>query len=222
MNNKVHWIDNMEFMRGCKDNEFDLAIPDPWYGINADSMNLGFSNSSKIHKKTGDKNPPNEKYFNELFRISKNQIICGMNYFLKFLPSCKGFIVWDKGPGMYGRSFAECELVWHSFDENARIFKYAPNYMKKIHKCQKPVALYKWLLKNYAKPGDIIFDSHVGSGSIRIACHDMGFDFVGCEIDPDYWQAQEARYQEHIKNQELFGTDEYQEIIYDQGKLIEK
>jgi len=179
-------------------------------------MNLGFSNSSNIKKSAWDGSIPDACYFKELFRVSINQIIWGRNYFT--LPPSKCFIVWDKLEGMYNRSFSECEMAWGSYDMNAKIFKLAPNNLKdkKIHKTQKPIDLYKWLLQNYAKPGQTIFDSHVGSGSIRIACHDLGFDFEGCEIDADYWQAQEDRYNNHIKQSELFGTDEIQDLIYNE------
>lgn len=112
---------------------------------------------------------------------------------------------------------AQAELAYSSFNVNCKIFKYATWKQNKIHSCEKPIELYKWILKNYAKPGQTIFDSHVGSGSIRIACHDMGFDFTGCELDPDYHAAQEKRYKEHVaRGRELWEADEYQERIYEQ------
>jgi site-specific DNA-methyltransferase (adenine-specific) len=167
--------------------------------------------------KDWDKSIPTVEYFNELTRISKNQIIWGGNYFP--LPPTKCFLIWDKKND--GRDFAECEFAWSSFDSVARMYRMRPMNMDggKIHPTQKPVALYKWLLKNYAKPNDKIFDSHVGSGSIRIACHDMGLDFEGCEIDKDYWEAQEERYHSHVSQQDLFAPEVIQETIY-QNELL--
>jgi site-specific DNA-methyltransferase (adenine-specific) len=122
--------------------------------------------------------------------------------------------VWDKKQPQ-DFSLAMCEFAWNSIQSPAKIFRYSVlKENGKIHPTQKPVALYKWLLKNYAKPGDKIFDSHVGSGSIRIACYDMGFDFEGCEIDKDYWDAQEDRFNTHIKQGDLFSIDELQDLTY--------
>jgi site-specific DNA-methyltransferase (adenine-specific) len=222
MNNVCHLIDNMEFMTTIPDKFYDLAIVDPPYGIDAGKMNMGGANSSRIKSSDWDNKIPDNFYFIELKRISRRQIIFGANYFS--LGRTKTFIVWDKGECMYGRSFSECELAFaYGFDENAKIFKFGPNNLKdkKIHKCQKPIALYKWLLQNYAKPGWTIFDSHVGSGSIRIACHDMGFDFTGCENDTEYWKAQEERFKNHIGQSELFETQEIQQEIYTQNEIGE-
>ncbi len=211
--NIVHLTDCMEFMKDIPDKFYELAIVDPPYGIDAGKMNLGVSNSSRIVSSNWDNAIPDDKYFEELKRVSHNQIIWGANYFNIF-PS-KSFIVWDKMEGMYGRSFAECELAYTSFQINAKVYRLAPNNIsdKKIHKCQKPVALYKWILKNYAKTSDKIFDSHVGSGSSRIACYDMGFDFTGCELDKDYYLAQEARYDTHIMQGDLFSGSDLQEAM---------
>ena len=125
-------------------------------------------------------------------------------YFMKYLPSSKGSVIWDKNNGT--TFFADYELIFVSNATTNRKFVYPIATMRpaenRIHKTQKPIALYKWLLKHYAKPGQTIIDTHVGSGSIRVACHDMGFDFEGCEIDPDYWQNQEKRYENHKKNKE--------------------
>lgn len=148
--------------------------------------------------------PPPE-YFDELFRVSVNQIIWGGNYFS--LPGTRCFIVWRKLTISENFSMSMAEYAWASFNANAKVFEYAPQGTQReprIHPTQKPVALYKWLLKHYAKPGDRILDTHVGSGSSRIACRDMGYDFTGCEIDPDYWAAQEARFKEHCAQGELF------------------
>ena len=226
--NIVHLIDCMEFMKGIPDKYYELAIVDPPYGIGADkAQNAGGEKwGYKKYKETDwDDSIPSPEYFKELFRISKNQIVWGGNYMTEFLPPKMGWILWDKGQRNF--SLADGELAWSSFDKALRIFtmprgnalKDAKDSFGKIHPTQKPVALYKWLLKNYAKPGDKIFDSHVGSGSIRIACHDMGFDFEGCEIDKDYWEAQEERYLQHTQQQDLFDTKTIQESIYQREML---
>lgn len=145
---------------------------------------------------------PSPEYFQELFRISENQIIWGGNYF--DLPPTRCFVVWRKLTISETFSMAMAEYAWTSFNSNAKVFDAAPQGTKKnprIHPTQKPISLYKWLLNKYAKPGDTIFDSHVGSGSSRIACHDLGFDFEGCEIDRFYWQSQENRFQSHTQQQ---------------------
>jgi len=221
--NKVHLCDCMEFMKGIPDKYYELAIVDPPYGIGAGGKSFMNGASKTAHKYTRDllwdSEPPTEQYFSELRRISKNQIIFGGNYFT--LPPSRCFLIWDKT--IHGNSYADCEMMWTSFDSVARIYRknmVAITLDGRIHPTQKPVALYKWLLKNYAKPNDKIFDSHVGSGSIRIACHDMGFSFEGCEIDKDYWEAQEERYNTHISQQDLFSGEELQEIIYSDGVLI--
>ena len=225
--NKVHLIDNMEFMKSVPDTYYELAIVDPPYGIGANKMQLG-NGKRKIYrgKDDWDKEPASEEYFKELFRVSKNQIIWGANHFISRIAidsSC--WIFWDKGTG--DNDFADGELAWTSFKTTVRKFFKSwvganakeRDEIDRIHPTQKPVALYKWLLKNYAKPNDKIFDSHVGSGSIRIACHDMGFDFTGCEIDKDYWEAQEERYNQHAMQQDLFSGEDIQKAIY-QGALF--
>ena len=210
---EVHLIDCMEFMRTCKDKQFDLTIVDPPYGIGAPNMgatpcqrkkgsNRLNSGSVKLKDRIlnvsncdWDNNIPSEEYFNELFRISKNQIIWGGNYFN--LPASRCFVVWDKVQPW--ENFSQVEMAWTSFDSPARIYKFDNRTGDKIHPTQKPVALYKWLLKNYAKPGDKIFDSHMGSQSSRIACWDGGFDYWGCELDPDYFRDGCKRFENHIK-----------------------
>ena len=212
MKNIVHLIDNMKFMKTIPDKHYDLAIVDPPYGIGVTKMNMGGRKTITPDKsKKWDNSVPTKEFFEELFKISKNQIIWGGNYFN--LPVSQYFCIWDKGETMYGRDFAECEYAWIS-NGGTRIFKHSPNQKERIHPTQKPVALYKWLLKNYAKPGWKIFDSHVGSRSLGIACHDMGFDFEGCENDPDYWRAQEERYKNHISQQSLFNTEEIQSLVF--------
>lgn len=196
----------MEYMAGLPDKAFDLAIVDPPYGIGAGKMAQGKWVTSRMEKKEWDSFAPEQIYFDELFRVSKNQIIFGGNYFN--LPPSRCFIVWDKGEGFKGRDFAECEQAWCSWDGNATIFKHDPlangDYRGKIHPTQKPVALYKWLLSRYAKPGDRILDTHGGSGSICIACHDLGFDLTWMELDSDYYEAACKRYKNHAAQNTLF------------------
>jgi len=188
--------DCLEAMREMPDNAFQLAICDPPYGIDRNSMNMGnsvFNTDDKIW----DKAIPNIDYFNELFRVSKNQIIWGGNYFP--LPQSQYFAVWDKGDTMYGRDFAECELAWVR-SGGTRIYKMSPNQPERIHPTQKPVALYKWLLDKYAKEGDKILDTHLGSGSIAIACYEYGFNLTGFELDTDYFNAAKQRVENHIQS----------------------
>ena len=191
--NQVYNCDCMAGMAQMPDNHIDLAIVDPPYGIGAGDMNLGFSNTSRIQKSNWDSAVPRDEYFAELFRVSRQQVIWGGNYFR--LPPSRCFVVWDKMEGMYNRSFAECEQAWCSFDRSAKLYRLSPNNLpeKKIHKCQKPVDLYKWILHNYAEEGDLILDTHVGSGSSIIACIDKGFDYIGYEIDADYYKAMQER-----------------------------
>lgn len=193
-------------MPSYPDKYFDLAIVDPPYGIGAANMNMGLGKSLKCSKaknrkwiaKEWDSAAPKNDYFDEVFRTSKNQIIWGGNYF--HLPPTKGFIIWDKEiPD--GLSFSDFEFAWTSFERAARRAKYSA-YLDKIHKIhptQKPVKLYRWLLENYAKPGDLILDTHVGSASSLIACESMGFDYVGFEIDEDYYNAAKNRISKGIQ-----------------------
>ena len=237
--NKVHLCDCMEFMKGIPDKYYELAIVDPPYGIGASAdsrvggsytVNLGGIKKKVAAKayipKDWDFQKPTFKYWDELKRVSKNQIVWGGNYFASNLRDTPCWIVWNKCNGENNN--ADCELAWTSFNTAVRMFNWKWNGMlqqnmknkeERIHPTQKPVALYKWLLQKYAKPGDKIFDSHVGSGSIRIACHDMGFDFEGCEIDKDYWEAQEARYNQHIMQGDLFSGEDMQKVIYQEAFL---
>jgi len=201
MKSEFYNCDNMEFMAKFPDGHFELAIVDPPYGINITKMNMGSRQTIKPNEKDWDSAVPTQVYFNELFRVSKNQIIWGGNYFN--LPASQYFAIWDKGETMYGRDFAECEYAWIRAG-GTRILKKSPNQLDRIHPTQKPVRLYEWLLANYAKEGDKILDTHVGSGSSRIACHNLKFDFFGCELDEDYFKQAEQRYQEHIRQETLF------------------
>jgi site-specific DNA-methyltransferase (adenine-specific) len=181
----------MEYMKDQPDNAFDLAVCDPPYGIDVTKMNMGGRKTVKPDKsKNWDSAVPTQEYFSELFRVSKNQIIWGGNYF--DLPCSQYFAIWDKGETMYGRDFAECEYAWVR-KGGTRIFKKGPNQLDRIHPTQKPVKLYEWLLTNYAEKGQRILDTHLGSGSSAIAAHYFGVDFVGCELDEDYFKAAQER-----------------------------
>ena len=190
--NKIYNMDNMEGMKQFPDKYFELAIVDPPYGIDV-NMNMGLKKGQqkKREQKNWDKSIPDQSYFDELFRVSQNQIIWGGNYFP--LEPTRCFVIWDKGETMYGRSFAECELAWTSFDQSARIFKLSPIDINRFHPTQKPVRLYSWLLSKYANKGDKILDTHVGSASSLIACHELGFDYIGFEIDKDYYNSAQER-----------------------------
>ena len=194
--------DCMIGMARYSDKYFDLAIVDPPYGININQMNMGGRDTIKPTDKNWDNEIPSQQYFNELMRVSKEQIIWGGNYFPLRPSRC--FIIWDKGEMMYGRSFAECEYAWVSMDKSARMYKLNPTQLDRIHPTQKPVALYKWLLKNYAKEGDLILDTHVGSASSLIACYDMGFDAVGFELDEDYYNESKQRLESFMSQVTLF------------------
>lgn len=203
-NTRVYNLDCMDGMVSWPDKHFELAICDPPYGIGVNQMNMGGRQTVRPDARNWDNKPPDSSYFTELFRVSKNQIIWGGNYF--DLPPSKCFIIWDKGETMYERDFAECEQAWASFDKPARMYKKNPNQPERIHPTQKPVQLYKWLLKHFSRDGDKILDTHCGSGSSRIAAFDMGFDFTGYELDPDYFAAAEKRFQEHKAQLKLFSA----------------
>ena len=199
---KIYNMDCMEYMKGLDDNYFDLACVDPPYGIDVTKMNMGGRKTIEADKsKTWDKAVPGDDYFNELSRVSKNQVIWGGNYFN--LPPSQYFAIWDKGETMYGRDFAECEFAWVR-SGGTRIYKLNPNDKYRIHPTQKPVKLYQWLLKNYAKDGDRILDTHLGSGSSAIAAHYAGFDFVGCELDEDYFKAASKRIEIETSQIDMF------------------
>ena len=212
-------------MREKPDGFWDLVIADPPYGLDLANMNMGAGKSKKSSKiqnrkwrpKSWDKEMPTAKYFKELFRVSKNQIIWGGNYFE--LPSCKNYVIWDKEIPQ-GLSFADCEMAWTSFDKAPKMFRYSAYLDKgnKVHPTQKPVALYKWLLQNYAKPGDKILDPMMGSGSSRIAAWDMGFEYWGCELDSDYFSGQEKRFAAHTAKPLLFQPGEM--YNFEQTKLF--
>jgi site-specific DNA-methyltransferase (adenine-specific) len=193
----------MELMARYPDNYFDLAIVDPPYGLGDSVVNSG-GRFARYENKNGnwDNETPTIEYFKELFRISKNQIIWGGNYFE--LPPTKCFLIWDKKQPQ-DVSFASCEFAWTSFNSVAKTFYFRPQGQEnRFHPTQKPVALYKWLLDKYAKPNDKILDTHLGSGSIAIACHDYGFDLTACELDKEYFDKAMQRINNHTAQTKLF------------------
>lgn len=215
MKSETYNTDCLEAMRQMPDKAFDLAIVDPPYAVGAADCSFG-GQVGKLSNVVGNSHayanadtPPDAEYFAELFRVSHHQIIWGANYYPQHLTH-SGAIVWDK---MTTGVLSDCELAFQSFNklvrkvtigwggyfkQDARIFNI------RIHPNQKPVALYKWLLQNYAKPGDTILDTHLGSGSSRIAAYDLGFDFTGYELDADYFNAQEKRFKEHCDQPKLW------------------
>jgi site-specific DNA-methyltransferase (adenine-specific) len=194
---ELHNVDCMEYLATLEDNAFELAIVDPPYGIGY-AKRKSKTKTSKIQytPKDWDNEVPTKEYFKELFRVSENQIIWGGNYFE--LPTTRCFVIWDKCQPE-GLDQAMCEFAWGSFNKSAKIYKTSVQQMQftRIHPTQKPVKLYEWLLMNYAKEGDRILDTHLGSGSIAIACHNLGFDLVGCELDTDYFEAAQNRLEQH-------------------------
>jgi len=192
--------DNLLLMSRYPDKYFDLAIVDPPYGIGISSNPV----RQQHKKKYWDKEIPLENYFDELKRVSKNYIVWGGNYFLDYLKNSQGFIIWDKKqPENF--SLSMCEFAYSTIQSPAKIFRYSVlTEQNKIHPTQKPVALYKWILDKYAKQGDKILDTHLGSGSIAIACHDYGFDLTACELDKEYFDKSMERINNHVAQQKLF------------------
>jgi site-specific DNA-methyltransferase (adenine-specific) len=204
--------DNMELMARYPDNYFDLAIVDPPYGINiateidrsgfkeGTSKNSLSKYESSMSNKTWDNSIPTKKYFDQLFRVSKNQVIWGGNYF--DLSPTRCFIVWDKMT--YIPTMSQIEMAWTSFKSHSQLVKINSNQLDRIHPTQKPVALYKWILDKYAQQGYKILDTHLGSGSIAIACHDYGFDLTACELDKEYFDKAMQRINNHTSQTKLF------------------
>lgn len=211
--------DCMDYMRSLPDKAFDLAIVDPPYGIDAANTfggeqrrsGNGAAMKTAFEKKDWDAGIPDSAYFEELMRVSKNQIVWGANYMSHLLPPSMGWVVWDKDNGT--TKFSDAELAFTSFNRALRIWKYTWNGMiqgdmknkeTRIHPTQKPVKLYEWLLSNYAKEGDRILDTHLGSGSSAIAAHYGGFEFVGIELDEDYYKAAVERFNTETEQISLF------------------
>jgi len=221
---EVYLEDCVKALKRYADNHFDLAIVDPPYGIGADKAqnNAALSRikaegKSKAgrgwklyHETDWDNETPTAEYWAELFRVSKNQIVWGGNYFTEYLPPSMGWILWDKGQRDF--SLADGELAWTSFNKALRIFEMsrgkalAKNNEQggRFHPTQKPEMLYDWILKNYAKEGNLILDTHLGSGSSRIAAYKGGFNFVGFEIDQEYYDKQEKRFNDFKSQLRLF------------------
>lgn len=217
-------MDCMVAMKEFPDKFFDLAVVDPPYGDALHAENVGgkgwFTKYNQSCSQSGvDRTggtwaakygkkiiswdiAPTHEYFDELFRVSKNQIIWGGNYFS--LPPARCFLVWKKLTISENFTMAMAEYAWTSFDSNAKVFEYAPQDSTRFHPTQKPVALYAWIFKNYASPGMKILDTHLGSGSSRIAAYDAGLDFWGYEIDKTYFDQQEERFARHSAQQNLF------------------
>jgi len=196
-------MDCMDYMRDLPDNAFDLAIVDPPYGIGDEKLTSGGTWAAKYKK--GDcawDVAPNADYFQELTRVSVNWIVWGGNYFSQHIQGARCFIVWRKLQMLGMHTMADCELALTSFDKNAKIWD-GNNSIDRIHPTQKPVKLYEWLLRNYAKPGDRILDTHLGSGSSAIAAHYAGHEFVGIELDRDYYEAACTRFDEATRQEAL-------------------
>lgn len=211
----VRNIDCMEFMRQFPDKFFDLAIVDPPYGINMDIGKIGRDKKVKCTeytKKDWDKHSPDVSYFQELRRVSKNQIIFGANHFISKIPiDSPCWIVWDK---LNTGHFADCELAWTSFNRSVKKFTFMWNGMfqgnmkdkeTRIHPTQKPRALYTWIFDNFSRGGQKILDTHLGSGSSRIAAYYAGLDFYGCELDKEYFDKANERFEKECHGVEVIG-----------------
>ena len=212
---RLYLGDSLEAMKKMEDNAYELAIVDPPYGIDvAKTGNVGGRKLAKVKDygaKDWDASAPKKEYFNQLIRVSKNQIVWGANHFISKIPiDSPCWIVWDKNNS---GNFADCELAWTSFDSAVRKFKFTWNGMiqgdmknkeVRIHPTQKPVKLYEWLLDNYAKKGDKILDTHLGSGSIALACHNRGFELDGWEIDEEYYNNAVKRLKTHQQQLTMF------------------
>ena len=210
MGSTVFNEDCMTVMARYPDKFFDLAIVDPPYGLGNKLKPRGGMIGKSFEgmgADSWDAEPPTKEYWEELFRVSKNQIVWGGNYFIDYLKPTQCFLIWDKMNGT--NPMADAELAWTSIENKvARIFRmhhFSDGYDDKIHPTQKPTKLYDWILKNFAKKGDLILDTHLGSGSSRIACDKSGYSFVGCEINKAYYEAQEARFKEFTSQLRLFG-----------------
>ena len=206
--------DNMRLMSRYPDGYFDLAICDPPYGLgrhkpigNGDKRATGVARNKVWIGGEWDDNRPTKKYFTELQRVSKNQIVWGGNYFADLLPQSNKWLIWDK---MQRVDQSDCELAWTSFDGALRVFSYHCSKLQgfmnpnRFHPTEKPVPLYEWLLQNYATKGDKILDTHLGSGSIAIACHNMGFSLTACELDTEYFEAATKRIKQHQSQTRMF------------------
>lgn len=213
----------MEYMAGLPDKAFDLAIVDPPYGIGINvSIGRRKGDAKSNYKKFAgeDKTILSEEYFTQLGRVSKNQIIWGGNYMTDYLSPSPCWILWDKGFSE-DVTFAQYEMAWTSFKSSAKKYDFnAAANKNRIHPTQKPVKLYEWLLTNYAKPGQRVLDTHLGSGSSAIAAHNLGFDFVGMELDKSYFDAAVERFNNHTAQLRMFAEPEKQ-AEFKQDRLCE-
>tara|TARA_R110002153_G_C13264789_1_gene492715 strand:- start:42 stop:653 length:612 start_codon:yes stop_codon:yes gene_type:complete len=197
--------DNMNLMARYEDNHFELAIVDPPYGLGSKTTAGGCdrNSNSRFKNHSWDNEIPNDSYFKELMRVSKSQIVWGGNYFpYLWSERCRGLITWDKM--VYIPTMSQIEYAWYSVDKLPRLVKIDNNDKNRIHATQKPVKLYEWLLINYAKEGDKILDTHLGSGSIAIACHNLKYDLTACEIDSEYYEAAMKRLNIHKQQIRMF------------------
>ena len=205
-NSVVHLMDCIEGMKQYPDNYFDLAVVDPPYGLGKRTTDGGSKKNTQtkfmedIRRSNWDDNVPPPEYWEQLFRVSKNQIVWGGNYF--GLPAHRTFIVWDKMT--YVPTMSQIEQAWTSFDSPARLYKINSNNAKRIHPTEKPVALYDWIFHNYAKPDFKILDTHLGSQSSRIAAHKHGLDFTGFELDAEYFEKGNKRFDDFISQTTIF------------------
>ena len=208
---ELYNCDNMELMARYPDNYFDLAIVDPPYGIERFKKVTTKPSKKDVHAnrfqrmESVNNTKPSQEYWDELFRVSKNQIVFGANNFT--MPTSEYFLIWDKKQAM--PNFARCEYAWVSMGLKtpAKICEHSihvHNQTEKIHPTQKPIYLYKYILDNYAKPNDKILDTHLGSMSIAIACHNYGFELVGAELDEEYYKKGIERVKNHVSQQKLF------------------
>lgn len=204
--NNIHLGDCLDLMRSLPDKSIDLVLTDPPYGIGMDGGDVGYKGFNNFEKKQWDNETPTEEYFDEIFRVSKNQIIWGGNYF-GFNPS-RCWLIWDKGEGFYNRTYAEAELAWTGFDANVKIFKHDPlargDYKGKQHPTQKPLKLFQWCLERYSQPNDLILDPFSGSGTTAIAAHNLGRRFICIEKDEDYHAASVQRLKDTKAQLRLF------------------
>jgi len=208
---KVYNMDCIEGMKQYPDKYFDLAVVDPPYGLGIDGQKLNNTNKNPKHnrkfheRKKWDSSTPDAEYFKELFRVSKDQIVWGGNYFTEYLHPVKGWIFWYKGQN--DLTMSDGEMAWTSLKTVTRQVNINRGHLVShggsIHPTQKPVKLYDWIFERYAKPDFKILDTHLGSGSSRIAAHKAGLDFTGFELDADYFAASEKRYNDFIKQQTL-------------------
>jgi site-specific DNA-methyltransferase (adenine-specific) len=226
MKSEVHLMDCMEFLRSVPDKFYSLAVTDPPYGIGEDGLKnhsrSKIAKSKEYTPKKWDSTAPNYAYFEQLIRVSKNQIIFGANHFIQNIPDANSpcWIVWDKENGE--NDFADCELAWTSFNSAVRRFKFRwagmlqgdmKNKVIRIHPTEKPTQLYDWIFRNYAKPNDTILDTHMGSQSSRISAYKAGLDYTGTELDPEYFEQGNHRFNEFLKK---YGTPDPTQAIHGQ------